>query len=317
MIPLKRLYLVAGFDDYDVERKAADLQRRFESGSVRFLARAYPVKVDRRAAYLRGLVKSANDLIFGRSGATNFCRRLDQPCALEAGTGKATRKTCERGKAKDTACARARPQLLIVICADQLFSEVFDRLGRGTLIMRVPGPTLPPLDELGNLLAAFEPLANQVLATVTRRSKSLYAPLVPFGNFQRLGGHPIAADAQADLARFTEILERYHEQLYHGDFRNPEKPGIRGAYMLDADTAFQEDHLHRTLQTIGVESREDGFHLLNAYHVYGVKSDPGFHFDVMNVRGGGIGHMLKDVVTGAAKGGTDTHLNATPCDRLV
>lgn len=317
MIPLKRLYLVAGFDDFDVERKASDLQRRFESGSVRFLARAYPVRPNKRAIYLKGLVKSANDLIFGPSGATNFCRRLDQPCAFAASKGKATRKTCDRGKAEDTACARARPQLLIVICADQLFSEVFDRLGRGTLILRAPGPTLPPLDALKNQLDAFEPIATQVLATITRRSKSRYAPLVPYRNFQRLGGHPIAADAQADLAQFADILERYHGQLYHGDFRNPVKPGIRGAYMLDTDTAFQEDHLHRTLQTIGPDSREDGFHLLNAHHVYGVKSDPGFHFDVMNVRGGGIGHTLKDVVTGAAKGGTDTHLNATPCDRLV
>jgi len=317
MIPLKRLYLVAGFNDQDVERKASDLQRRYESGSVRVLARAYPAKFDKRAKYLRELVKSANDLIFGTTGATNFCRRLDQPCVLDTGKGKATRKTCERGRAEGTACARTRPQLVIVICADQLFAEVFDRLGRGTLILRVPGPTLPTLDDLKDQIDAFEPNARQVLATITGRSKSLYSPMVPDRNFQRLGGHSIAADAQADLARFAEVLERYHAQLYRGDFRNPVKRGVRGAYMLDADTAFQEDHLHRTVQIIGAESREDGFHLLNAYHIYGVKSDPGFHFDVMNVEGGGIGHILTDVVNGTATGGAETHLNATPCDRLV
>lgn len=313
MIPLKRLYIVAGYDDHDVERQASELQRRYEAGTVRFLARAYPVKADKRSSYLKGLIKSANDLIFGAGAATNFCRRLDQPCALEAGKGKATRKTCERAGAVETACARARPQLVVVICADRLFDEVFGRLGRATLILRMPGPTLPPLDEIKALIDAFEPIADDVLGTVTRRSKSLYAPLVPYRNFQRLGGHLIAADAQADLTHFASILARYHAKLYHADFRNPKRPGIRGAYMLDADTAFQEDHLHRTSQTIGIESRLDGFHLLNAYHVYGVRSDPGFHFDVMNVEGGGISHML----TGVSDGGTETHLNATPCDRLV
>jgi hypothetical protein len=317
MIPLKRLYLVAGFDDHDVERKASDLQRKFETGSVRFLARAYPAKPDKRASYLRGLVKSANDVIFGPGTAANFCRRLDQPCALETAKGTATRKTCERTKGGETACARTRPQLLVVVCADQLFGEVFDRLGRGALILRMRGPRLPPIDDVKGEIDRFEPIASEVLATLSRRSKSFYAPLIPDRNFQRLGGHLIASDAQANLAHFASILDHYHTRLYDGDFRNPKKSGIRGAYLLDAHTAFQEDHFHRGLQTIGVQSRQDGFHLLNAYHVYGVKSDPGFHFDVMNATGGRIGHILTDVLTGASDGGGSTHVNVTPCDRLV
>lgn len=317
MILLKRLYLLAGFDDPDVERRASDLQRRYESGSVRFLARPYPVKADKRAYYVKSLVQAANDLIFGSQTATNFCRKQDQPCALRVEAQRGEAKTCERSKAGETACARGRPQLVVVICADQVFDEVFDKLSRGTLILRVPGPKLPDVETLQATVDAFEPVAAQVVLTITNRKKSLYAPLVPDRNFQRLGNHLIARDAQADLAGFAATLDRYHAELYRGNFTNPKKPQVRGAYMLDADTAFQQDHLHTTVQIIGSESRRDGFHLLNAFHVYGVKTDPGFHFDVMKVSGGGIGHTLSDVLTGKRSSPTEVHLNVTPCDRLL
>lgn len=317
MIPFKRLYIIAGFDDPDVERRASALQREFESGSVRFLGRPYPASSEKRAGYLKGLVKSANELIFGTGNATNFCRKLDQPCAVNSQKEKRMGKTCERSKAGDTACARMRPQLIIVVCADQIFDEAFKRLGRGTLILRVPGPNLPEHELIKTRVDEFEPIAKEVLSKVSQRRKTLYAPLVPDFNFQRLGKHGIAEEIQARPVDFASIIERYHAELYRGDFHNPVKRGIRGAYMLDSDTAFQEDHLHQTIQTIGTESRHDGFHLLNAYHVYGVKTDPGFHFDVMNTKGGPIRHELKDVLTGISSNATEVHLNATPCDRIV
>jgi len=87
--------------------------------------------------------------------------------------------------------------------------------------------------------------------------------------------------------------------------------------MLDNETAFQEDRLHSIVQTIGTESRTDGFHLINAFHAYGVKIDPGFHFDVMNEGGGAIGHVLSDVLSHKMSEKSDTHLNATPCGRLL
>ena len=216
-----------------------------------------------------------------------------------------------------TACARLRPQLVVVICADQLFDQVFVKLGRGTLILRIAGPNLPPLDALKIAIDDFETIASSVVFAVSNRKKSQYAPLLPYKNFQLLGSHPVAADIQADPANTAAIFARYHGHLYRGDFVNPEKPGIRGAYMLDPTTAFQEDHLHRNVQTIGMDSRTDVFHLINAYHIYGVKTDPGFHFDVMNVGGGAIGHILTDVLTGRTGGGAERHLNATPCGRLL
>ena len=112
-------------------------------------------------------------------------------------------------------------------------------------------------------------------------------------------------------------MRDYHKTLYRGDFVNPVKPGIKGAYLLDAQTAFQQDHLHKTLRIIGPNSGRDGFHLLNAYHVYGVKTDPGFHFDVMNEADDAIGRTFTDVLTGRTAGRTEKHLNITPCDRLV
>lgn len=317
MVPLKRLYLLCGFDDPDVERQASQLQKSYQAGSVRIIGRTYPVKAEKRTTYLRGLVHAANDVIFGEGSATNFCRKLDQPCALEVGKGKRSRATCERAKTRVSACARSRPQSIVLVCSDQLFDEAFDHLARGVLFLRLAGPRLPATEDLKAAIDGFEPIVEGVMAAVTQRAKSLYAPLVPDRNFQRIGGHAIAEAIQADPARFAEILADYHAALYRGDFANPKKPGITGAYMVDADTGFQQDHLHKTVQTIGLESRQDGFHLLNAYHVYGVKSDPGFHFDVMNVDGRAIGHTLQDVVSGKSSVRGDTHLNATPCDRLV
>ncbi|MFC3442908.1 hypothetical protein ACFOKF_17175 [Sphingobium rhizovicinum] len=314
---MKRLYVIVGFDDADVERQASDLQRQYEAGTVRFLARAYPARADKRATYLKSLVQSANDLIFGSTTATNFCRKQDQPCAVEAGNGGGGKKRCERATGIETGCARQRPQLVVIICADQLFDDVFDRLGRGALILRIAGPKLPQAAALKAAIDAFEPIASQVVLTISNRAKALYAPLMPDRNFQRLGGHGIARDAQADPSRFAAILQEYHAALYRGDFANPKKRQIRGAYMLDSETAFQQDRLHNTVQIIGPESRQDGFHLLNAYHIYGVKTDPGLHFDVMNADGGAINHTLDDVLTGKQGGGAEKHLNATPCDRLL
>ncbi|WP_281823752.1 hypothetical protein [Sphingobium sp. BS19] len=284
---------------------------------MRIIGRTYPVKAQKRAAYLRGLVHAANNVIFGEGSATNFCRKLDQPCALEASKGKRSRATCEHAKTNVSACARSRPQIVVLICSDQMFDEAFDHLGRGVLFLRLASPQLPATKDLKAAIDDFEPIVEGVMAAVTQRVKSLYAPLAPDRNFQRVGGHAIAKAVQADPARFAEILSDYHVALYRSDFANPKKPGITGAYMLDADTGFQQDHFHKTVQTIGLESRKDGFHLLNAYHVYGVKSDPGFHFDVMNVNGRAIGHILQDVVSGKSSVRGDLHLNATPCDRLV
>ena len=70
--PLKRLYFVTGFDDADVERLAAELQRKYMDGSVRFLARHNPVRAEKRATYLKELVQSANDLIFGQCLTLKF-----------------------------------------------------------------------------------------------------------------------------------------------------------------------------------------------------------------------------------------------------
>jgi hypothetical protein len=316
MVPVKRLFLVAGFEGATLEKVVRDVERRFEAGSHRFIVRPYPVKSDKRALYLKALAREAITFIFGGNGSTNFCRRLDQPCAMDQDKGKAKAKTCKAGREQQLACARARPQMLIVICADRIFDDVFERFGRGALIVHLDGPGLPDADELKRLIDEFEPIATDVLSTVANRSKSFYAPLIPYHNFQRMAGLTIAADAQAAPATFREIMQRYHHALYKADFQNPRKK-VRGAYMLDAETAFQQDYLHKTVQTIGPESLEDGFHLLNAYHTYGAKADPGFHFDIMNRAGGGLGHVFTDVVTGKKSGPKDTHVNVTPCDRKL
>lgn len=317
MIPIKRLFVVAGFDGAAHERTVSGVQRRFEDGTHRFVTRPYPAKPERRATHVETLVHDTVSLIFGDEGAANFCRRQDQPCALDRHRGKQKMRTCELAKGEPVACARARPQLIVVICADRVFDEVLDRLGRATLILRLDGTQLPDEDALKAAIDAFEPIAADIADAVNHRSKSLYAPLVPDRNFQRLAPARISADVQADLAAFRLVMARYHQALYRANFINPKKRGIRGAYMLDDEVAFQQDHLHKSVQILGEASRRDGFHLLNAYHVYGVRTDPGFHFDVMKEGGVAIGRDFADILDGRPADKAEPHLNITPCDRMV
>lgn len=317
MITIKRLYLIAGFEGADHERTVTALRRLYVGGDRQFISRLYPNQPGKQATYLHALVQDAVKFIFGSEGASNFCRRQDQPCALDPDGYRHQVRTCEVAKDEPVACARARPQVIIVLCADRLFDEVFERLGRATLILRLTEPVLPDANAVKALIDTFEPTATSVNDVVSQRGRSFLAPLVPFQNFQKGGSYEIARDAQADLASFRKIMTEYHATLYHGSFVNPVKRGIRGAYMFDGATAFQQDHLHKSVQIIGAESRRDGFHLLNAYHVYGVKTDPGFHFDVMNEEGGALGRSFTDVLYGRSSALMETHLNITPCDRLV
>ena len=186
MVPIKRLYLVAGFEVADHERTIASVQRMYGGNNRRFVTRVYPSRADKRADHLRALIQDAVTLIFGSNGATNSCRRQDQPCALDEHRGREKIKTCEIGKAQLAACARARPQLLVIICADRVFDEVFDKLGRAALILRVEGPALPDAVALKAIVDGFEPIATHVNDVVSQRAKSLYAPLVPDRNFSGL-----------------------------------------------------------------------------------------------------------------------------------
>ena len=134
IIPLKRLFLVAGFEGQDLGARVTRLQRHFEGGDHKFVARVYPSNADKRPDYLRKLVKDANNLIFGSDGATNFCRKQDQLCAVAPKEGKGVAKLCERKHVAKAACGRARPQLIVVLCATRIYDEAFERLGRATLI---------------------------------------------------------------------------------------------------------------------------------------------------------------------------------------
>jgi hypothetical protein len=316
LIPIKRLFLVAGFGGQDLDARVSALQRRFEGGDRKFIWRVYPMNAEKRENYLRNLVYAANKVIFGKDGAVNFCRKQDQLCAISQGKGDVNGKKCERKYLPLIACGRARPQLIVILCADRIYDEAFQRIGRAALLIRFEGDQFPDDDTVLAKIEEMEPIARQVINSITNRPKSHYAPLIPFVNFQKLAVEPIACDVQRRPEAFAEIMQGYHYKLYDGSFKNPKK-NVRGAYMLDADTAFQQDHLHKTVQVIGKESHEDGFHLLNAYHLYGVGIDPGFHFDVMNINGNAINHVFEDVLTGEESNANDQHVNITPCDRRL
>jgi hypothetical protein len=317
MIPLKRLCLVAGFDGQDFDARISSLQKHYQAGDRKFVGRLYPGNAEKRASYLKNLVQAANKIIFGDDGAFNFCRKQDQLCAIAHTTGRNNQKRCDRKHQQFVACGRARPKLVVVLCASRIYEEVFFRLGRGALLIRLENERLPDEADVIDLLEKFEPSAQDVVNEINNRVKSLYAPLIPLMNFQNPTGMSIAKDVQENPGSFASIMLKYHKILYNGAFRNPVKKNVAGAYMFDADIAFQQDPLHNTTQTIGKRSHSDGFHLLNAYHVYGVPTDPGFHFDVMNVKGKPISQVFEDILTGAKSDPGDSHINITPCDRQI
>lgn len=111
-------------------------------------------------------------------------------------------KTCRAGKEGESPCARARPEVIVVICADRVYDEVFDKLGRGALILRVPGPKLPDVEQLKDIIDGFEPAAAEIYEAMLTRGKSLLAPLIPDRNFQRMTNQSIARDVQANPLNF-------------------------------------------------------------------------------------------------------------------
>jgi hypothetical protein len=144
----------------------------------------------------------------------------------------------------------------------------------------------------------------------------MLVPWLPLRNFQEKGGHLIAAKAQRNLGRFADTMEEFQKALYNPNFRNPRKPYMRGAYKLSDRIGFQRDRLHN-YGHIGAASRDDVFHLINAYHLFGVAIFPGDHSDVMTQGDQPLQMVFADIITEKTSLPGDRHINITPCDRVV
>jgi hypothetical protein len=316
---VKALFVLAGYDAEHPGRMNEvldQLNRRFAGAVYKFAGISCPRASTKIPEYAKRLGEEVIVRVFGSGHATTFCRDDGSPCAVET-TQMAARggKKC-RLNSDGFACHRARPQNLVFICNARVWDEIFWRFGRAALIMRHETERID-IDDLVNeiecrrddLKAAWDGLSNLGQCQDVSR--------LPMQNFQVIGGHDIAGAVQEDIRAILNILKNWRGKIYDPDFVNPKKGRRRGAYKLVDEIYFQKDRLHTDLAHIGIQSRLDVFHLLNAYHLYGAAIYPDFRFDVMAESGGKLGTRFTDILTGTASSPAATHVDVTPCDRVL
>lgn len=313
ILKTKILFVVAGYVG-DVEKPLSILRRKFSSAEYAFIARSLPTNPAKRSKYAKDLGEKVVDFIFGKSGATGFCRSNNLPCSVEVDGKREKIKTC-RAEARPTACYRARPRMIVFITTDDLYRELFDRFGRASLIFKAGFSGEMSADTIENIIHDAIPNVNAIQDYMAHLPLDIHAPRMPMNNYQNRA-EEIARLAQERKESFSVIMEEFHNKLHDSKFKNPKKPYMRGAYMFNDRVGFQRDRLHSGAQ-IGTESREDVFHLINAYHMYGYPVEPGLHFDVVERNGGTLNEVFEDILDGRETSKGSTHVNITPCDRLT
>jgi hypothetical protein len=294
------------------ERAAQSLRDQVGADLIEFLGRDRPLRWDeRKFDYRNQVTRSLVSRLFGDAGATGFCG-ADGACATNG--DRWSKANCKKSITEVSACTRRRPHMLLFVCHPNSFDLFFEKFARTALFVRAPEDAT--VECVGRILTSRLPDIKKIRDYLANLPNKNYAPRIPFLNFQVLGDHQVAADAQADLTTFCDVMTAYHEKLYSPDFQNQRKKFMRGAYLLDEQIGFQKDMLHSSAQ-LGAESRQDGYHLLNAFHMYGFPVTPGFHFDVSAVDGKGIGRVFTDVLDGHQSSVASTHVNVSPDDRLL
>ena len=305
------LFVIAGYAN-DTERMASELNRRYADRNIRFLARDYPSRADKQASYVLELFRSVVNEVFGREGAANFCRDLERPCILSDGGDRRSKERFCANRGQLIACARARPKMLVALAAPWIAERVFEALPRSILIHQ--GPVAPPsADELATVVERLLPSLAVIRSFLLNLPLNKSAAKLPVRNFQHLNGTALARDVFQDPDRLTDHVEHWQGVLYDGSRQNPRKP-IRGGYLLEGETILQRDRMHDAAQ-LGQQSREHVFHLLSAYHDFGVATVPGLHFDVFRLSASALDRSFCDQLTKAETDRNATHVNITPSDR--
>jgi uncharacterized protein YdaU (DUF1376 family) len=315
----------------------AQAHRKYESGTPGFeeFWAAYPkreAKAPARRAYARALGGAAPEILIAAARAYGARREgqdaaftklpatwLSQECWLDdvcpsPATGahrRRRRRPCGRGRPRRwwprSAWPRSRP----------ISARRRSRPGRrrGAALLLTHDDNIDDAVRVADFLRDKKSMIEEVWHYLANLPQNVLAPRLPKENFQELFSILIAKKAQSSLEKFAAVMIEFHEQLYSPNFQNPKKK-IKGAYMPTADIGFQRDRLHDVAR-LEIESRDNIFHLINAHHVYGLAIEVGFHFDVMAKDGGGLKEVFQDIVTRKTSSALDTHVNITPCDRLL
>jgi hypothetical protein len=292
--------------------KAAKVLRPRFGNDIEFLGRDRPLRWDeRKLQYRDEVTQTLVQRIFGEGTAAGFCG-AGGSCALD--NERWSRANCKKSITDQSACSRRRPQMLLFVCHPNSFDLFFQRFARAALFIKTKDETTA--NSVGDLIEARMPDIKKIREYLANLPLKNYAPRVPYLNYQCAGPHPVAEKAQADLSHFCDVMTTNHDLLYSPTFQNQRKKFMKGAYMLDDRVGFQRDMLHSSAQ-LGADSRQDGYHLLNAFHMYGYPVTPGFHFDVSAEDGGPIGHAFKDVLDNSDSDAALSHVNISPDDRIL
>lgn len=203
-----------------------------------------------------------------------------------------------------------------MVAHERVGTELAEKLGRGCLLLTHAGSEVIDVEAIAPLIRSRLPAIDQVADYLYHLPLDQMTPLLPKKNFQDISQHSIAHDAQQDWANFRRTMDSYKSKLYDPDYVNPIKKYMRGAFKLNARVGFQRDRLHDKAQ-LGLASRSDYVHLINAHHLFGAVYVPGRHFDVTAADGRGVGCAFKDILNGGTSETTSTHENITPCDRVL
>ena len=304
------LFFLAGFG-WQWEQGSATMTAQLRPKPIEFIGtnRTKSWNVDIHG-FVDRIAQSLVDRLFGVEGQTAFCG-ADGNCAVES--VRWSRQNCQPDPAARLICRRRRPEMLVIACAQTLYPTLLKKLGRAALLLPLPDETDAKgvADAISAQFAALIGIKDFLI----NLPRNILAPYMPYHNFQHIGSYPIAAEVQADWEGFESLMRSYHGLLHDPSFRNARRGYMIGAYKLDTRVGFQRDRLHKHDAPIGSDSRVDRYHLLNAYHTYGLPIVPHLRFDVSAHDGKRVGHSFVDVLTGKCSDAEISHLDISPDDR--
>ena len=305
------LFVIAGYSN-EVDRVASRLNKRFADRNVRFLGRDYPVKAEKREAYVGDLLSDVVERVFGPHGAANFCRSIEKPCAHSDLGGRRDKERLCAGRTDVVACARQRPKMLVALLAPWIKDQFLQRAPRTFLPLE--GPHVPPSeDALGSYIEDVMPTLTQIRNFLLNLPLNQLAVKLPVVNFQSKNDCSLTQLIQSHPEELIAAVREWQDKLYDSSIQNPRRR-IRGGYRLTAEVTFQRDRLHDEAR-LGDASRGNVAHLLAAHHDYGAAVLPGLHFDVFRTGGSAIAVSFTDILIEEGTSAKATHVNITPCDR--
>lgn len=309
----KFLFFFAGYES-DCDRSLSALRKKAATSQgiedIAFEARK-KVRWQDTLKYWPNVAKSIVELAFGKGSARGFCR-ADVQCA-EDGEIRRGRK-CSRPRDQSLACRKSQPSAIVLFVPKNEFTRAISFFGASVMIV--------PFDEIhdGEMLLEITLIMykrmkaiKNVVSNLPLEQKFIFLPYFNFFGGLWPETYPSLWDWTSDFQKETELI---HSSLYDSNFQNPVKKQVRGGYLLADKIFFQRDRLHDSAK-LGADSRSHGFHLLMAHFRFGVAVQPGFHFDVMRFDGRPIQRQFSDILTGTCSNANETHINISPCDRLL